>query len=97
MLIPIVCFSCGQCIAHLYKHYIDRVNYYKKNTDELITKRDEIFTRHQLNETNAAIVSEYIQNITPEEAALDDLNIKRMCCRRMFLTQCDTYNLVNIQ
>lgn len=97
MLIPIVCFSCGQCIAHLYKHYIDRVNYYKKNTDELITKRNEICTRHQLNETNAAIVDKYIQNITPEEAALDDLNIKRMCCRRMFLTQCDTYNLVNIQ
>lgn len=97
MLIPIVCFSCGQCIAHLYKHYLDRVNYYKNNTDELIAKKNETCSRQQLNETNAAMISKYIQNITPEEAALDDLNIKRMCCRRMFLTQCDTYNLVNIK
>lgn len=97
MLIPIVCFSCGQCIAHLYKHYLDRVNYYKNNTDELNTKKNEICTRQQLKEADAAMISKYIQDITPEEAALDDLNIKRMCCRRMFLTQCDTYNLVNIK
>lgn len=67
MLIPVVCFSCGQCIAHLYEKYLDFVNNAKNEEDT-----------------------------TPEEAALNALNIKRMCCRRMFLTQCDTYKLMNL-
>lgn len=89
MLIPIVCFSCGQCIAHLYQTYLDLVRAYRENPAELNNYRQNAMR------LDDEIISSLPQ-ITPEEAALYDLGVKRMCCRRMFLTQCDTYNLMNI-
>lgn len=89
MLIPIVCFSCGQCIAHLYQQYLDLVRYYRTNPTELNNYRQDVM------KLDDEIISSLPQ-ITPEEAALHYFGVKRMCCRRMFLTQCDTYNLMNI-
>lgn len=89
MLIPIVCFSCGQCIAHLYQTYLDLVQFYREKPEELNNYR-----QNAMKLDDKIITS--LPQITPEEAALYDLGVKRMCCRRMFLTQCDTYNLMNI-
>lgn len=89
MLIPIVCFSCGQCIAHLYQQYLNLVQYYRTNPTELNNYRQDVM------KLDDEIISSLPQ-ITPEEAALHHFGVKRMCCRRMFLTQCDTYNLMNI-
>ena len=33
---------------------------------------------------------------SPEELALITLNVNRLCCKRMFLTHVDTYNIMNL-
>ena len=96
MLIPVCCFSCGACIGHLWETYQQLVKQY----------RNEIANRKNLtlpsNPDTQKVFINRINNIktlgepSAEELALITLNIKRMCCRRMFLTQSDTYNLVNL-
>ena len=96
MLIPVCCFSCGACIGHLWETYQQLVKQY----------RNEIANRKELtlpgDPDTQAVFKNRIQSIntlgkpSAEELALITLNIKRMCCRRMFLTQSDTYNLVNL-
>lgn len=96
MLIPVCCFSCGACIGHLWETYQQLVKQY----------RNEIANRKKLtlpsNPDTQKVFINRLNNIktlgepSAEELALITLNIKRMCCRRMFLTQSDTYNLVNL-
>lgn len=91
MLIPVCCFSCGACIGHLWETYNEYVEKYNK---QLITNKikplgnnDEVIRR--INNTDLPAPS-------AEELALISLNVNRLCCRRMFLTQSDTYKLVNL-
>ena len=86
MLIPVCCFSCGACIGHLWKQYNEYVNFYKENKD--ITSDNSEVTR-RINNKN-------LPEPTPEELALITLGINRLCCRRMFLTHADTYNIMNL-
>lgn len=96
MLIPVCCFSCGACIGHLWETYQQLVNQYRNeiaNRKELTVPGDpdtrDVFIK-RLNNIKT------LGEPSAEELALITLNIKRMCCRRMFLTQSDTYNLVNL-
>lgn len=96
MLIPVCCFSCGACIGHLWETYQQLVKQYRNE----IANRKELTVPGDLD-TQKVFINR-INNIktlgepSAEELALITLNIKRMCCRRMFLTQSDTYNLVNL-
>lgn len=105
MIIPIVCFTCGQCIAHLYEIYktlVERIRRLPESHQSNI-QIDEIQNNAQIMEyvkTIPHIPLEQLRTIgipirSPEQAAFMILGINRLCCRRMFLTQCDTYNLVN--
>lgn len=97
MLIPVCCFSCGACIGHLWETYQQLVKQYR----EELENKQKIITLPENPEVKEVFVKR-IQNVntlgkpSAEELALITLNIKRMCCRRMFLTQSDTYNLVNL-
>jgi len=72
MIIPVRCFSCGKPIAHLWETYIEKVQEgYKKPNYSLQT----IYKISDSNKIN-----------TVEAKILDNLNINRYCCRRMFLT-----------
>jgi DNA-directed RNA polymerase I, II, and III subunit RPABC5/DNA-directed RNA polymerase subunit N len=83
MIIPMVCFSCGKPIAHLWLPYQALVEQYgkdpKKSLEEFITKHPHI---------PKGI------DVGPEFMALADLHIGRACCRRMFLSQHDMYQKV---
>lgn len=105
MIIPIVCFTCGQCIAHLYEIYktlVERIRKLPESRQSNI-QIDAIQNNEQIMEyikTIPHIPLEQLRTIdipirSPEQAAFMILGINRLCCRRMFLTQCDTYNLVN--
>lgn len=105
MIIPIVCFTCGQCIAHLYEIYktlVERIRRLPESHQSNI-QIDAIQNNEQIMEyikTIPHIPLEQLRTIdipirSPEQAAFMILGINRLCCRRMFLTQCDTYNLVN--
>lgn len=91
MLIPVCCFSCGACIAHLWDTYQEYVQEYKRqlasNNITPLNNKEEVLRR--MNNTE-------LKTPSAEELAMISLNIKRMCCRRMFLTQSDTFNLMNL-
>lgn len=75
MIIPIRCFSCNKLIADKYTIYLDLNN--KINPEKNLTTIDT-------NLINSGSIE-----ISAQGKILDNLGIKRYCCRRMFLTQVD--------
>jgi DNA-directed RNA polymerase subunit N (RpoN/RPB10) len=78
MIIPIRCMGCGKLIADKWRWYQNRV--------------------HDLRPRGPGSEGEYAQVIfmdgteavkTPEGQALDELGLKRICCRKHFLTHRD--------
>lgn len=72
MILPIRCFSCGKVIGNMYNDY-----------QRLITTTEGGLTR-ALSES-ATTEGVGTNTLTPLEA-LDILNVRKYCCRRMFLS-----------
>ena len=80
MIIPIKCFTCGMVIANKYRYYLEQVRkkkLAKRSNNESIDIDKVLYLTKEFNEK------------TPEGEVLDDLNMKKMCCRRHFLTHVD--------
>jgi len=80
MIIPIKCFTCGLVMANKYRFYLEAVRkkkMAKKGNEESIDIDKVIYLTKEFNDK------------TPEGEVLDELNIKKMCCRRHFLTHVD--------
>jgi DNA-directed RNA polymerase I, II, and III subunit RPABC5 len=75
MIIPILCFSCRNPIAGKYQAYLKKVKEYRKEEGKSETSEMEYLTA--------------TTEKTAEGKALDDLGVKRMCCRRHFLSHVD--------
>jgi DNA-directed RNA polymerase subunit N (RpoN/RPB10) len=75
MIIPIKCFTCGTVIADKYRYYCEEV-------------RKRKMTRDLHVEKVIYLTPEFSQK-TPEGEVLDELNLKKMCCRRHMLTHVD--------
>jgi len=75
MIIPILCFSCRNPIAGKYEAYLKKVKEYRKKEGKSETSEMEYLTASTVK--------------TAEGKALDDLGVKRMCCRRHFLSHVD--------
>ena len=75
MIIPIKCFTCGMVLADKYRYYVEEVRKRKleKNMDV-----DKVMY----------LTTEFRQK-TPEGDVMDELLLKRMCCRRHMLTHVD--------
>ena len=75
MIIPVKCFTCGKVLADKYRYYKEEVNKANSNNDVGV---DDIiyFTTDNTDKTNNARV-------------LDDLKLKKICCRRHMLTHVD--------
>jgi DNA-directed RNA polymerase subunit N (RpoN/RPB10) len=75
MIIPIKCFTCGMILADKYRYYVEEVRKRKleKNMDV-----DKVMY----------LTNEFRQK-TPEGDVMDELLLKRMCCRRHMLTHVD--------
>lgn len=85
MIIPIRCFTCNKVLA-------DKWEYYKKKVQ---SKEDEAknakVTKESLKiENNREI---YFSE-TYKGEILDELNIKKICCRRHFLGHVDLIDLI---
>lgn len=80
MIIPIKCFTCGTVIADKYRYYLEQVRMKKlaKRTNGDSIDVDKVLY----------LTKEFVDK-TPEGEVLDDLNMKKMCCRRHFLTHVD--------
>lgn len=80
MIIPVRCFSCNKLIGDKYVIYQELNN--KINPENNVVTIDS-------NLINSGEIG------TSEQGKiLDDLNIKRYCCRRMFLTQVDIVDVI---
>jgi DNA-directed RNA polymerase subunit N len=77
MSIPIKCFTCGTVLADKYRYYDTEVRKRKMTRDLHVDKVIYLTSEH--NEK------------TPEGEVLDELNLKKMCCRRHLLTHVDVY------
>jgi DNA-directed RNA polymerase subunit N (RpoN/RPB10) len=80
MIIPVKCFTCGMVIADKYRFYKEEVRkkkLAKRGNDTSIDIDKVIYLTKEFHEK------------TPEGEVLDELNMKKMCCRRHFLTHVD--------
>jgi DNA-directed RNA polymerase I, II, and III subunit RPABC5 len=75
MIIPIKCFTCGCVIGDKYRYYLAEVKK-KKISEEM--KNDKVI-----------YLTKEFRDKTPEGLVLDELKMKKMCCRRHFLTHVD--------
>jgi DNA-directed RNA polymerase subunit N (RpoN/RPB10) len=80
MIIPIRCFSCNKLIGDKYIVYQELNN--KINPEDNVVTIDS-------NLINSGAITTSAQG-----KILDDLDIKRYCCRRMFLTQVDIVDVI---
>jgi len=80
MIIPVKCFTCGNVIANKYRYYQEQVRkkkLAKKNNGESIDVDKVLYLTKEFSDKTA------------EGEVLDELNMKKMCCRRHFLTHVD--------
>jgi DNA-directed RNA polymerase subunit N (RpoN/RPB10) len=75
MIIPVRCFTCGKVLGDSYLYYIKKVKELK------LSKSLDVDKVVYLTEGN-------IQK-TPEAIILDELDMKKMCCRRHMLAHVD--------
>jgi DNA-directed RNA polymerase subunit N (RpoN/RPB10) len=80
MIIPVKCFTCGMVIANKYRYYVEQVRkkkLAKRGNGESIDVDKVLYLTKEFSEK------------TPEGETLDELKLKKMCCRRHFLTHVD--------
>jgi len=75
MIIPIKCFTCGEVLADKYRYYLEQV-------------KSKKMKRGIQSETVLYLTKENTSK-TPEGEVLDELGLKKMCCRRHILTHVD--------
>jgi len=80
MIIPVKCFTCGMVIANKYRYYQEQVR--KKK----LAKRSN---GESIDVDKVLYLTKEFVDKTPEGEVLDELNLKKMCCRRHFLTHVD--------
>ena len=73
MIIPVKCFTCGKVLADKYRYYLTEV-----------LKEDMNQGKESIN-----YLTEKNKNKTTQGIVLDNLNIKKTCCRRHMLTHVD--------
>lgn len=81
MIIPVRCFTCGKVIANKWNAYQRFLKKYQKE----MGKSEE--------GTILDVESENMPE-TPEGKALNDLGLKRYCCRRMMLSHVDLVEII---
>jgi DNA-directed RNA polymerase subunit N (RpoN/RPB10) len=73
MIIPLRCMNCGNVLGNKYRAYQRRLKMYRGDTKE-----------------NSIMYIDGTKTIeTPEGKALNDVRLRRMCCRKHFLTHVD--------
>jgi DNA-directed RNA polymerase subunit N (RpoN/RPB10) len=75
MIIPIKCFTCGMVIADKYRYYQNEVR--RQKLLQGVSADKVIYLTKENTEK------------TIEGNVLDDIGLKKMCCRRHMLTHVD--------
>lgn len=75
MIIPVKCFTCGMVIADKYRYYVEEVRKRKLARDMDIYK--------------VQYLTMQFREKTPEGEVMDELGLKKMCCRRHLISHVD--------
>lgn len=75
MIIPVKCFTCGNLLADKYRFYLQEVRRRKMQRNQ--------------NPDKVIYLTEDYKEKTAEGEVLDELGLKKMCCRRHMLTHVD--------
>jgi DNA-directed RNA polymerase subunit N (RpoN/RPB10) len=75
MIIPVKCYTCGEILGDKYQYYLREVRKRKleKNNDP----------------DTVVYLTKQCADKTVEGYVMDDLKLKRICCRRHMLTHVD--------
>jgi DNA-directed RNA polymerase subunit N (RpoN/RPB10) len=82
MIIPVKCFTCGMVLADKYRFYQTEVR--KRKLANKSSKDD-----NYENIDKVMYLTKEFHEKTPEGEVLDELNLRKMCCRRHMLTHVD--------
>lgn len=95
MIIPVKCFTCGKVIADKWLEYEKRVNSVKAEQKQSGGEgrppaKDKAMNNSAdgSNPANSIILDAFRGKI------LDDLGMKRICCRRHMLTHVDLIDII---
>lgn len=87
MIIPIRCFTCGKVLA-------DKWNYFKKKSIEMDEKTNEQeLTIKDLKLDESTKRNNYFDS-NMKGKLLDDLGLKRICCRRHMMGHVDLVDII---
>jgi DNA-directed RNA polymerase subunit N (RpoN/RPB10) len=75
MIIPVSCFTCGKTIGDKYRFYQAEVVRRKREKGK--------------NPTEIEYLTKDTVDKTPEAETMDMLGLRKICCRRHFLTHVD--------
>lgn len=75
MIIPVKCFTCGKVLGDKYNYYLSEVRKIKLSKGN---STDEV----------VYLTKEFVEK-TPEGQVMDQLGLRRQCCRRHMLTHVD--------
>jgi DNA-directed RNA polymerase I, II, and III subunit RPABC5 len=75
MIIPIKCFTCGTVMADKYVYYCEEVRRIKRSKG--------------LDVDKVLYLTKEFSEKTAEGEVLDEIGLKKMCCRRHMLTHVD--------
>jgi DNA-directed RNA polymerase subunit N (RpoN/RPB10) len=78
MIIPIRCFTCGNVIGDKWNPFIELIMDKKNSSKKTVNGSDVDIEYIQINEDGKIKKS-------IEGEAMDELNLHKYCCRRMFL------------
>lgn len=81
MIIPVRCFTCNKVLGDKWEYYKEKVEEYK-NTGEI----DDGDVNNDVVHTK--------DGQTKRGKLLDDMGIKRICCRRHLLTHVDLIDII---
>ena len=82
MIIPVKCFTCGMILADKYRFY--QIEVRKRKLANKSAKDD-----NYENIDKVLYLTKEFHEKTPEGEVLDELNLRKMCCRRHMLTHVD--------
>jgi DNA-directed RNA polymerase I, II, and III subunit RPABC5 len=81
MIIPIRCFTCGKIIGDKWEAYKKLV---QENREKMGLPDEDTIIDVKLEELQE----------TPEGIAMNQLKLKRYCCRRMLLSHIDLIDII---
>ena len=76
MIIPVKCVTCGMVLASKYRYYLEKV-------------REKRLALGMDDSKVVYLTSEFDGNLSPEGIVMNELGLKKICCRRHILSHVD--------